>query len=311
MNIHGKNSLTSPTFSSATNDKVKWYLYLRLKDATSDEISLFLFRSNQSTETSIRAMYSFSFIDSERKLLKKYTSVLRTFSSGEYEFWGWNGIKVRDVVSPDNTLNIVCDIAICEYSNNVVYRNRVDTISKIQHNRSQDIVPSVKKSQLPDVILVLSKNGKEYPAKKAILAASSPVFATMLKYAEQREKKIERFTITDVDEPVFDEILRYIYTGKCENIEKYGHGLLVAAHKYELNQLKTICIEEIRKRLTVGNVIDTLLLADKYGFNELKSDVIRFIIDNYIGMIESKSWNYISHNDTYSKLVREVMEFNE
>lgn len=45
------------------------------------------------------------------------------------------------------------------------------------------------------------------------------------------ERKQNRVAITDVDHDVLREMLRYIYTGKSQNIEKMADDLLAAADK--------------------------------------------------------------------------------
>ena len=48
---------------------------------------------------------------------------------------------------------------------------------------------------------------------------------------EMEEKKLNRVEITDVDDEVMKEILRFIYTGKAPNLEKMADDLLAAADK--------------------------------------------------------------------------------
>ncbi len=48
---------------------------------------------------------------------------------------------------------------------------------------------------------------------------------------EMEEKKQNRVEITDVEDEVMREILRFIYTGKAPNLEKMADDLLAAADK--------------------------------------------------------------------------------
>ena len=45
------------------------------------------------------------------------------------------------------------------------------------------------------------------------------------------ERKYGRVEITDVEQEVLQEMLRYIYTGKASNLEKMADDLLAAADK--------------------------------------------------------------------------------
>lgn len=287
------NSIESPTFSPATTDKFKWYLKLYPKIKNSNKIGLYLYYSTKSEVNKTLVRYSFSFLDSQQNLLKKFPRVLHEFSYNPgLNSWGRNNIPVNEVVSPDNSLNIVCDLTINEYSNNIVYRNRTVTTS-IPTN----VIAMIENSQPPDVVLVLTKNGKEYPAAKAILAARSPVFADIFKQGMERGEEIRRVNITDIDEQVVHELLKYIYTNKTGNIDKMARDLLIAANKFGLHDLKTSCIKEISKKLTIGNAVNTLLLADKHGFGDLKSNALRFIADNYDQVSNTADWKRMLKNN--------------
>ena len=48
------------------------------------------------------------------------------------------------------------------------------------------------------------------------------------------ERKQNRVAITDVEHEVLREMLRYIYTGKSQNLEKMADDLLAAADKVRM-----------------------------------------------------------------------------
>lgn len=48
---------------------------------------------------------------------------------------------------------------------------------------------------------------------------------------EMEERKQNRVAITDVEYEVLKEMLRFIYTGKSQNLEKMADDLLAAADK--------------------------------------------------------------------------------
>lgn len=67
--------------------------------------------------------------------------------------------------------------------------------------------------------------------------ARSPVFAAMFEH-EMEERKQNRVAITDVDQEVLREMLRYIYTGRSQNLEKMADDLLAAADKVSVEKEK-------------------------------------------------------------------------
>ena len=93
---------------------------------------------------------------------------------------------------------------------------------------SEDLGNLFDNERFSDVSLAV--NGREFQAHKAILAARSPVFAAMFEH-EMEERKQNRVAITDVDDEVLKEMLRFIYTGKAPNLEKMADDLLAAADK--------------------------------------------------------------------------------
>lgn len=48
---------------------------------------------------------------------------------------------------------------------------------------------------------------------------------------EMEERKLNRVAISDVDQEVLKEMLRFIYTGRAANLEKMADDLLAAADK--------------------------------------------------------------------------------
>lgn len=128
--------------------------------------------------------------------------------------------------------------------------------------------------EFADVTLCI--NGKSYRAHKVILATRSPVFKAILR-TDMIEKKSNCIAINDIEESVFIEMLRYMYTGKVEKLETVVSGLLEAADKYDLEKLKIICETELLKDLSQQNALDLLMLADRYNAKNLKMKVIQCI----------------------------------
>lgn len=115
------------------------------------------------------------------------------------------------------------------------------------------------------------------------------------------ERKHNRVDITDVDNEVLREMLRFIYTGKALNLEKMADDLLAAADKvstiirtrctprtfeycanqrffqYALERLKVMCEEALCTNLSIENAAEILILADLHSADQLKAQAIDFI----------------------------------
>lgn len=78
--------------------------------------------------------------------------------------------------------------------------------------------------------VTLTCGNREFKMHKAILASRSAVFSAMFEH-QMLEGKSNRVQIEDVDSDVMTEVLRFIYTGKINNIDKMADLLLPAADK--------------------------------------------------------------------------------
>ncbi len=81
---------------------------------------------------------------------------------------------------------------------------------------------------------MLNVGGRSFDAHKAILSSTSKVFAAMF-VNETTEKLSNHVDIQDIHPDVFQEVLRFIYTGRVP-LEKMTASLLAAADKYLLEQ---------------------------------------------------------------------------
>ena len=66
-----------------------------------------------------------------------------------------------------------------------------------------------------------------------------------------------------LDPQIFKEMMDFIYTGKAPHLHNYSMatGLLVAADKYGLEDLKVLCEDALCRNLSVKNAAHTLVMA--------------------------------------------------
>lgn len=183
-------------------------------------------------------------------------------------------------------------------------------------------VPEQRLASLPDVLLLghykeLLSSGKLSDVKfllggevlrahKAILAVRSPVFAAMFEH-DMQESKENAVKIVDIRVDVFEEMLRFIYTGSVEQLEQRSKDLLIAAEKYALEGLKTLCEEHLGMKLTVDSAAETLQLADMYNADKLKQQTISFISNNLKEM-KSTDWKSLitTHPDVAAEMIAKM-----
>ncbi|KAL7303328.1 hypothetical protein TKK_0004517 [Trichogramma kaykai] len=119
--------------------------------------------------------------------------------------------------------------------------------------------------------------GKEIPAHRVVLAATSPVFKAMFSH-DMLENKSQSVDMNDITYDAAVEMLRYIYTGTVESQEfSLTAEILAAADKYQLEELKNKCEKILCSNVSTENAIDILKVADKYNVSRLKKKVVDFV----------------------------------
>merc|ERR1719312_1942443 len=108
--------------------------------------------------------------------------------------------------------------------------------------------PQTKQSQILSALLkdrdfkdfVLVSQGREFPCHKAVLAQYSTVFKAMFTSGlkEEQESKVDP---SHHDPDTVQDMIRYMYTGKVEDIQSKAGLLIHAAEEYDLKGLKELC----------------------------------------------------------------------
>ena len=204
---------------------------------------------------------------------------------------------------PNDELTIVCEgsaaVDRIEISNLLRELRSISTESR----HSEDLGAALKNQKFSDV--TLSAGNKDLLAHKVILAARSPVFAAMFEH-EMKEREQSRVDIADVTYEVLEEMLLYMYTGKSPNIDNMAGELLVASDKYDMPELKEMCVQVLNSTLTVANAVDLLVLADTYGAKHLKMKAIHVIVARSKDVILTPAWKRLS--STHPHLIAEAFE---
>ncbi|RWS31658.1 Kruppel-like zinc finger protein [Leptotrombidium deliense] len=287
--------LKSSTFSAGANDKLKWCLRVNpkgLDEESKDYLSLYLLLVS-CNKSEVRAKFKFSILNAKREETKAMESQ-RAYRFVQGKDWGFKKFIRRDFLLdeangllPDDKLTLYCEVSVVADSVNISGQNNAIQFKVPECRLSEDLGSLFEGQKFSDVIL--SVNGREFYAHKAILAARSPVFSAMFEH-EMEEKKQNRVEITDMDQEVLREMLRFIYTGKAPNLEKMADDLLAAADKYDLERLKVICEEALCSNLSVDTAADVLILADMHSANQLKAHAIDYINTHATDVMETQGW---------------------
>lgn len=296
--------LKSSVFSAGTNDKLKWCLRINpkgLDEESKDYISLYLLLM-ASNKSEVRAKFKFSILNAQREETKAMESQ-RAYRFVQGKDWGFKKFIRRDFLLdesngllPDDKLTIFCEVSVLADCVNVSGQSNAVQFRVPKCRLSHDFGMLLDDQKLTDVVLVV--DGKEFRAHKAILAARSRVFAAMFEH-NMKEKRLNKVDITDVTDQVLCEMLRFIYTGRVQNLVTMADTLLAAADKYDLERLKVMCEEALCGNLTVENAASVLILADLHNAEQLKAQTIDYINTHASEVTDTPSWNGLIESHSY------------
>ncbi|XP_065205330.1 speckle-type POZ protein B-like [Planococcus citri] len=296
-------TVNSPFFAADSNNDIRWIMQLEPNGDTDakDTVSLYLMYSSRVHEK-VYAKYNFYVLNSQQnKQIHRTSEEVREFSDGISRGYQ-NILNKKEAIGKslliDNKLTVMCEVYFSEVRDSIDKTfHQCDKTSLYRNvprcNVFENLEQLLEDGQFSDIVLVAG--GKEYPAHRNILASRCSAFAAILE-RNSEENGRNRFNIKDMSAEIMDEFLRYIYTGKCNNLQKVAEDLLAVASKYSLDRLKMICAEEVYKTLSVENAAKILMLADTHGLKELKNEVIKFITRKPAEVLNTVAWANIKSN---------------
>ena len=156
----------------------------------------------------------------------------------------------------------------------------LDTTLISQNYQNQDLIlhqlqEMFEKMPLTDVTFNI--RGRKFSAHKAILAMRSPVLSAMFHHPI-KEALSSKVNVDDIDPDVFQEVLRFIYTGKTQStaMDKMAPGILAAADKYLLKDLKSWCETHLIRQMSAENCLELLSLTIHHPAEHLKKYAIDY-----------------------------------
>lgn len=306
--------LQSPTFTTGEHDEFEWVLrlypngcdmhkesryYLALKLCLLTEnwpddvsITLSLLRNNEkcgAINTLLDDLqYKLPMNDERVKLENGY--LIRILA---------DSISTKDYISSNKALTVTCEIIRCNHNIHNEYDSR-ELIWKIPAAQRliefDDFERLMETGEFSDVLVIVGHT--DFHVHRNILAARSRVFSAMFQH-EMTERNNGIARITDIDAEVMQEVLRFVYTGKVNNLRILASELLDAADKYELNGLKAVCEEVIANYLNVENIgaILTILDTRDCDTKKLRKAPFLFLL---------KRAGFLINRDNFHKIMRSL-----
>ena len=139
--------------------------------------------------------------------------------------------------------------------------------------------------------VTIAVNDKEFRAHRAILAAASPFFLTLLtSNMKESSEQLIKVELEEATETVMEDALKYLYTGNVTVVEERAHNLIATANFLLLPSLKTMAGNVLKETVTTENCLFNYYFADKYECVELKEKCCEVINSNFSVVLETEDF---------------------
>jgi len=302
MDLENGEELKSGVFSIRTKNRhTDWFMRINPngeEKSCKGFVSLFLYKDGN-CEVPINADIIFSIVDKDgvktRAKRCEYTFEKNLLSDnrGFAKFVSHSELRHPQLnLLPNDTLTILCEISIT--GDNVVtsgstkpVHGGVGRATEPVSRLAQDISSIFEQSKFSDCVVACE--GREFRCHKNILAGRSTVFDAMFTH-DMEENRNSKVDIVDLDGDTVYDMIVYVYSGKVAELEGKATGLLSAAEKYDLKELKSMCETALCDAITQENVLDLLVLADLHGASILRGLALKFIVDNGKEIVAQAGW---------------------
>uniref|UniRef100_A0A3B4BKQ0 BTB domain-containing protein n=1 Tax=Periophthalmus magnuspinnatus TaxID=409849 RepID=A0A3B4BKQ0_9GOBI len=122
--------------------------------------------------------------------------------------------------------------------------------------------------------------GKFFAAHRAVLAAASHFFSLMFttKMMEYTSQEVE---LGGAEPTIIELLIEFIYTAKISVNSNNVQSLLDAANQYQIEPVKTMCVEFLKEQIDATNCLGISALADYMNCEELKTVAEDFVLLNF------------------------------
>ncbi|XP_040178673.1 kelch-like ECH-associated protein 1A isoform X1 [Rana temporaria] len=177
-------------------------------------------------------------------------------------------------------------------------------------------------NQLCDVLIKVNYNGQEedFPAHRIVLASCSPFFRAMFSN-NFRECQAKEITIKDMCPLVMQRLIEFAYSSRITVGEKCVLHVLLAATRYQMEDVSKACSDFLVKHLDASNVIGISNFAEQIGCMELYKEGREYINKHFsevtkeeeflnlnhcelLGLVSQESLNVLCETEVYNACVR-------
>lgn len=187
----------------------------------------------------------------------------------------------------DNFLRLVCRIKVKIIDAEVTVPSSYNTLSP-PTLKPLDLGKILQSGQMADMMIGDGK--KLFSVHKCVLVARCPYFEAMFQSGSLATKDVQ-IIIEDIELEILEVILNFIYTNKLPtDLKPIAKKLLIAADKFDMLPLVSICQHQLCQDINLSNCIEMLIFADTYVQPFLKDSAILFIRKNLRQVVSIDAW---------------------
>jgi speckle-type POZ protein len=206
----------------------------------------------------------------------------------------------------DGSYTFYCKILTHVKQETESFRNPSNDATNCLNELSTQLEELFKSMPLSDVNFKV--HDREFPAHKLILAARSEVFASMFQHPT-KENLTNQIKIEDIEPDVFQELLRFIYTGRVSTatMKTMAASLFIAADKYLLDQLKMTCQNHLLHHMSPENCVVLLLTGDLQNPTKPLKEAAKFFRRLPSQVMATERWAKLEEENT--RLLCQIQKF--
>ena len=124
-----------------------------------------------------------------------------------------------------------------------------------------------------------------------------------------KEQSTNQVKIEDIDPEVFDQLLRFIYTGRVplDKLETMAADLFIAADKYLMDELKMKCENYLLSQMSPDNCVILLLHGDLQNPAEYMKKAAKFFRRSPSQVMATDKWKKLKQENL--ALLCDIHEF--
>lgn len=146
---------------------------------------------------------------------------------------------------------------------------------------------------MDDYISLIVMFSPRFPIHRNVLTATSKTFRTALGQNLRKKQKTE-FIWEDADGETVKAIVDFCYTGIANLTDEILTKVLPVAASIQFDLLEDKCRQIYKDKLSINNGVDTLLVADKYGYVDLRQHSLDFISKSF-DLVPTKDIQRLDH----------------